>query len=676
MRLHGIQKKEKPQPPKRGQNPNTPTIPIPYICKAAKFCVSTKKTKTNATGKNPNTKNLGKTLTTPQYPSPTFVKTQDIASTPTRTERIEKSKKSNTMYEHQQDHTQQQSVNYQTTSQTQSEATPQTEAPTTTSLPKNMKAGFEYSWGISLEDVRVHYNSDLPAQKGDGQSYLDGTDIYLAPEAEEALSPAVATLARAIKNNELPTGDQATSEDEAPDPQPNKTGIPDQLKTNIENMSGYSFDEVRVHYNSKKPAEDGALAYAYGLDVYIGTGQEEHLAHELWHVVQQMEGGVKGNRTREKDAGLESEAEEKAQKVRKGGKNEAKQPKRVKRPVGARQNMEDGDAPAQEKGWKKSPYGDAGIFYKEGYPECFKVTGFQVDDQGKEAEAIGDMMKIKRPKRRILKRNAATMAGEDGEENQEVNGAEFYDAAIAEAYAPKLKMAETKAGRAGDGQAEAVRKLAGLKKEKSDARNWEEIEIQEYITGKNLAELLARKEVTWTGMEKLGREMGKLLVYDLVIRNIDRFAVAALTEHRTEKEVASEAARKEKWMNQGQMEEDFWPEVWTGNKGNIMIVGDAVYSIDTQGSKYEKREKEEAYQAAIREYIRDMLGDAGDAGADTAWQEMLEHMTGGLEGGEGKADRFKEKFKCGIREGQELLEARAETSPYISERIDAIKQNS
>ncbi|NEO72035.1 MAG: DUF4157 domain-containing protein [Moorea sp. SIO3H5] len=73
----------------------------------------------------------------------------------------------------------------------------------------------------------------------------------------------------------------------------NKTGLPDRLKAGIENLSGYSMDDVRVHYNSEKPAQLQALAYAQGTEIHVGPGQEKHLPHEAWHVVQQKEGRVK-----------------------------------------------------------------------------------------------------------------------------------------------------------------------------------------------------------------------------------------------------------------------------------------------------------------------------------------------------------------------------------------------
>jgi|SRR5690242_2673555 len=73
----------------------------------------------------------------------------------------------------------------------------------------------------------------------------------------------------------------------------NKTGMPDNLKAGVENLSGIALDDVKVHYNSSRPAQLNALAYAQGTDIHVGPGQEKHLPHEAWHVVQQKEGRVK-----------------------------------------------------------------------------------------------------------------------------------------------------------------------------------------------------------------------------------------------------------------------------------------------------------------------------------------------------------------------------------------------
>lgn len=72
----------------------------------------------------------------------------------------------------------------------------------------------------------------------------------------------------------------------------NETGMPDNLKAGVESLSGFAMDDVRVHYNSDKPATVQALAYTQGTDIHVAPGQEQHLPHEAWHVAQQMAGRV------------------------------------------------------------------------------------------------------------------------------------------------------------------------------------------------------------------------------------------------------------------------------------------------------------------------------------------------------------------------------------------------
>jgi hypothetical protein len=74
--------------------------------------------------------------------------------------------------------------------------------------------------------------------------------------------------------------------------QPNHTGLPDTLKSGIEQVSGMDISDVKVHYNSSKPATVQAHAYAQGTDIHVAPGQEAHLPHEAWHVVQQKQGRV------------------------------------------------------------------------------------------------------------------------------------------------------------------------------------------------------------------------------------------------------------------------------------------------------------------------------------------------------------------------------------------------
>lgn len=96
----------------------------------------------------------------------------------------------------------------------------------------------------------------------------------------------------------------------------NRTGLPDSLKSGIEHLSGYSMEDVKVHYNSSKPAQLQALAYAQGTQIHLAPGQEKHLGHEAWHVVQQKQGRVqatkqlKGSVNINDDRGLEREADD------------------------------------------------------------------------------------------------------------------------------------------------------------------------------------------------------------------------------------------------------------------------------------------------------------------------------------------------------------------------------
>jgi hypothetical protein len=73
----------------------------------------------------------------------------------------------------------------------------------------------------------------------------------------------------------------------------NDTGLPLKLKNGIEDLSGLSMDDVRVHYNSSAPAQLHAHAFAQGNNIHIAGGQEKFLPHEAWHVVQQKQGRVK-----------------------------------------------------------------------------------------------------------------------------------------------------------------------------------------------------------------------------------------------------------------------------------------------------------------------------------------------------------------------------------------------
>lgn len=70
------------------------------------------------------------------------------------------------------------------------------------------------------------------------------------------------------------------------------TGLPLKLKAGIEERTGIDMSDVIVHYNSSLPTNMGLLAYTEGNNIYLAAGQEKHLPHEAWHVVQQKQGRV------------------------------------------------------------------------------------------------------------------------------------------------------------------------------------------------------------------------------------------------------------------------------------------------------------------------------------------------------------------------------------------------
>ncbi len=125
-------------------------------------------------------------------------------------------------------------------------------------------------------------------------------------------SPLMAVQRKAIASFVNGVGPAVQRKDSRPS---NQTGLPDNLKSGIESLSGMSMDAVKVHYNSSQPAQLNALAYAQGTDIHVGPGQEQHLPHEAWHVVQQAQGRVKPTTQMKEgvpvndDEGLEREAD-------------------------------------------------------------------------------------------------------------------------------------------------------------------------------------------------------------------------------------------------------------------------------------------------------------------------------------------------------------------------------
>ena len=130
-----------------------------------------------------------------------------------------------------------------------------------------------------------------PIQKAEEEEPLQGKfeTIQKAGDEEDPMQLKKSSFIQ--KKTSITTPFQLQAE--APGGAGGRTGLPGTLKAGIENLSGFNMDDVKVHYNSDKPKQLHAYAYAQGTDIHIGPGQEKHLAHEAWHVAQQKQGRVK-----------------------------------------------------------------------------------------------------------------------------------------------------------------------------------------------------------------------------------------------------------------------------------------------------------------------------------------------------------------------------------------------
>ena len=162
--------------------------------------------------------------------------------------------------------------------------------------------------------------SALQLQGGEEEELMQGRfkTLQRAGEEEELMQGRFTTVQRASEEEEPLQGrfrpGQGTVQAQA-DGAPDRTGMPAPLRAGIESMSGMDMSDVRVHSNSSEPAKVDALAFAQGNAIHVAPGQEEHLPHEAWHVVQQRQGRVEPTRQLQSnvaindDPGLEREAD-------------------------------------------------------------------------------------------------------------------------------------------------------------------------------------------------------------------------------------------------------------------------------------------------------------------------------------------------------------------------------
>jgi hypothetical protein len=125
---------------------------------------------------------------------------------------------------------------------------------------------------------------------GSAQLTAMGSALNASPRVQQLLAMRDALSQRG-------TATQLMASPATPSPvaagRPNRTGLPDQLKAGVEAISGMQMDAVRVHYDSPRPAQLQALAFTQGTDIHVAPGQERHVPHEAWHVVQQAQGRVR-----------------------------------------------------------------------------------------------------------------------------------------------------------------------------------------------------------------------------------------------------------------------------------------------------------------------------------------------------------------------------------------------
>jgi len=173
----------------------------------------------------------------------------------------------------------------------------------------------------------------------DSSQMHPSTILQRAQEKPSSLKPdQVLQLQRTVGNQAV---GQLLSETSTPSiqRQENNTGLPDHIKTGVESLSGESLDDVKVHYNSVKPGQLQANAYAEGSEIHVGPGQEGSLSHEAWHVTQQKQGRVspsiqmKGKFDVNLDHRLEREADVMGSKAERVGLAESRlpSPERVQR---------------------------------------------------------------------------------------------------------------------------------------------------------------------------------------------------------------------------------------------------------------------------------------------------------------------------------------------------------
>jgi hypothetical protein len=242
--------------------------------------------------------------------------------------------------------------------------------------------------------------------KGAAKARSDGRE--LAPSSVEPGGP-LPVQARFLLSLQSTAGNRAVAgrvqrwREEAV-PRSNDTGIPANIKAGVESLSGMSLDDVHVHYNSAEPAQLNALAYARGSDIHVAPGQEQHVPHEAWHLVQQAQGRVKPTMEMNDgvpvndDEGLEREADVM------GAKALASPAQHENEPVQRQRPKAEPARPVQRVGEQKTDFALAATdseAYREGL-ELFKtaLSDLRVSRRKEKARIWGLVKNLEKEKKK------------------------------------------------------------------------------------------------------------------------------------------------------------------------------------------------------------------------------------------------------------------------------------
>ncbi|MCL2291498.1 MAG: DUF4157 domain-containing protein [Candidatus Bathyarchaeota archaeon] len=178
------------------------------------------------------------------------------------------------------------------------------------------ESSFERRRGFSLVNVPVYPVEYKKLEKTESRDSNRASEVWQRQPPTET-TPLIQSQTTQLKNGidltSLPTpiniphrplnthdGNNNTANDVLQrQPTPNSTPasggttLPTHLQEKYEHQSGLSLTDVRVHYNSEEPAKLGAYAYAQGNQIHIAPRQEQHLPHEIGHIIQQKAGIVR-----------------------------------------------------------------------------------------------------------------------------------------------------------------------------------------------------------------------------------------------------------------------------------------------------------------------------------------------------------------------------------------------